>query len=224
MVRIKTRACPGLNSLITNYQNIGELRVVFTQKFSSVQWRDFAKAFARNRSIETVIFCNDRHKRSPETIDWRWRSVFEAIASRPVEKLTLSGMPLDDNGVSIICEALCQSTSIRELKLTDCGKEWIPPAQFRLPWEDSPEDTGDPRITARSANAIANLLRSSLSMESVHFSSIFGTDEHAIGDEGAMTIANAVAKRRVKTTQLVMQSCNITDKGGAKEGPLFVGF
>ena len=214
-VRVKTRACPGLNSLITNHQNIGELRVVFGQKLDAVQWRDFAKAFARNNSIETVIFCNDRHKRSPETIDWRWRSVFEAIATKSVVNLMLSGMPLDDYGVGIICKALCRSTSIRELKLYSCGKEWIPPSRFRFSWEDSPEDTGDPRITATSANAIAKLLRSSLSLESVHFSSLFGTDEYAIGDEGAMTIAKAVALRGVKTTQLVLESCNITDKGGA---------
>ena len=66
----------------------------------------------------------------------------------------------------------------------------------------------------KGAKRIAGLLRSSQSLEAVIIDSLWGTHKFDVGDEGAVAIAEAVAMRRAKTTQLVLKNCNISDTGG----------
>ena len=207
-IRLKTLITGHASGIdfISNHRNIHELHLVFCLDLTSGKWNDLAKALSKNNSVKTLVLSNiNDERRTPETIDWRTRTLFEAIASGSVESLTVKGMPLDDAGVGIICKALRGSTSIREFTVFSCGKKMT----------DHPTIlgyTGDPCITATSVKAIANLLKSSSGLETVRIDSRY--DKYTIGDEGAVAIAKALAKRRVKTKQLVLKNCDITDKGG----------
>ena len=204
MVRLKTHVCQGLNSLISNHNNISELRADFLRKVDYCEWQDLAKALSRNDSIETFTFFNeDRSNQKPEMIDWRSRSLLEAIASTSIENLVFKGFPMDDDGVDIVCRALRKSTSIRNLRPNNCGNRNLGPSREE-----------EARITAQSAISIAKPLKSTNSLESVQLDSLGRAQQYDIGDEGALALVSAVAKRKVKTKRLRLLNCNIGDQGG----------
>ena len=209
-VHMKVKMSQGLNSLIRKHRNIEELRVVVTDSSDYSEWYDLAKALSQNDTIRTVVLCNGNDGRfgppGHATIDQRSRPVFESIASGNVEKLITMRMRVDDEGIGIICKALQQSTSIVELNLYSCGVDRDP----ILGWSSQ----GGTSITVKGAKRIAGLLRSSQSLEAVIIDSLWGTHKFDVGDEGAVAIAEAVAMRRAKTTQLVLKNCNISDTGG----------
>ena len=183
-----------LADLLNDHQNIRELHIGFNAELDPDEWDDLARSIKSNGSIKDITLLNGWD--ADDEYDDGLREVVSALArGGALEKLTFWGIPLGDEGLCKICKGLRASNTIRDITFDSC-------ARFNTR-----------KITHKGASALAELLRTSETLESVALSGTwpFGID---VGNLGAIALADAIVNRKAKTKKIRLHDCNIGDTGG----------
>lgn len=195
-VKYWSNASAKLPHFIFNNRNIEEIRITF-MTFDTLDedyWESLTAAFRKNDAIKTAIFTYNERTTRQGKFDPRLVNLVEGLVKGSVEKLSFRNMNVGDRGVAHVCQTLCRSSTIRELKLIDCGNR-------------------DHQITAVGAEALASLLRESKTLEKLKLDCIVSEPQYFIGNQGAIAIASAIINRKAKTKTLMLDTCNIGDTG-----------
>lgn len=191
-VKVSSNATSDLQLLVRNNKNIEELQICFIRRLGSKYWTELIGAFKEGHSIKCMSFSNEVKEEG--MYDVRLASLVEAISTSSVEKLTFNDMLMGDEGIGAICEALAKSNSLRGLEFINCSNV-------------------DKQITQLGAESLATLLRECKTFESVKLHVRRSGYKYYVGNQGAITIANAVVMRKRAMKEIFLKKCGIRDEG-----------